>query len=383
MAILKKLDIYILKRFLGTFVFSIVLIICIIIIFDISEKIDDFINAPLRAIIFEHYLNFVPYFINMLSPLFTFIAVIFFTSKMASRYETVAILSSGISYARFLRPYMIGAAMITGASLFSSHFIIPKATRIKQAFEDKYVNTGYQNRDQNIHRQVTKGTMVYLESYSTTDQTGYKFTIEKVKDFKLNYLLTADLVRWDSIKELWHVVNYCERFIDVRPEQASADSITLEDMKKKKSTIGNYKETLRFGKDKELKIDFTPKDLGRLESKVEIMTYPELKKFIAKEKEKGSSGIERFEVENYKRTSFPFATFILTLIGVAISSRKIRGGIGMHLALGLLLAASYVLFLHVSSIFAVNGMLSPFVAVWIPNVIYSLIAFYLLKTAQK
>lgn len=381
---LKKLDIYILRRFLGTFVFSIVLIISIIIIFDISEKIDDFIHAPLKAIIFDHYLNFIPYFINMLSPLFTFIAVIFFTSKMASRYETVAILSSGVSYARFLRPYMIGAALITGASLYSSHFIIPKATRIKQAFEDKYVNTGYQNRDQNIHRQISKGTMVYLESYSVTDQVGYKFTIEKVKDFQLSYLLTAENIKWDSIKELWHAVNYCERYIDNRPNiESSPDSVTLADMKNKKSTLGNYKEKLQFGTDKELKIDFTPKDLGRLESKVEVMTYPELKRYIARETDKGSSGIERFEVENYKRTSFPFATFILTLIGVAISSRKIRGGIGVHLALGLLLAASYVLILHVSSIFAVTGPLSPFVAVWIPNVVYSGIAFYLLRTAQK
>jgi lipopolysaccharide export system permease protein len=381
---LKKLDIYILKRFLGTFVFSIILIISIIIIFDISEKIDDFINAPMKEIIFDHYLNFVPYFINMLSPLFTFIAVIFFTSKMASRYETVAILSSGISYNRFLRPYMIGAAIITGASLFSSHFIIPKATRIKQAFEDKYINTGYQNRDQNIHRQITKGTMVYLESYSTADKIGYKFTIEKIKDFKLDYLLTAESIRWDSVKELWHALNYSERYIDNRrPEKTLRDSVSLADMRNKKSTIGEYKEVLQFGAEKELKIDFTPKDLGRLESKVEVMTYPELKKYIAKEREKGSSGIERFEVENYKRTSFPFATFILTLIGVAISSRKIRGGIGMHLALGLLLAASYVLFLHVSSIFAVNGLLSPLIAVWIPNVIYSFIAFYLLRTAQK
>ncbi len=369
---LKILDKYILKKFLGTFVFSILLIITIIIIFDISEKIDDFIDAPLSEIIFSHYLNFVPYFINKLSPLFTFIAVIFFTSKMATRYETVAILSSGVSYRRFLRPYIIGAAIIATVSLFFSHFIIPKASQKKQAFEDKYINTGYRNNDQNIHRQVAKGTMVYIESYNIFDKTGYKFTLEKVKDLKLTYMLSAETVQWDSVKGVWHARNYHERYIN--------DS-TVFNNQNKASIIKH--ETLRNGPDKELKIDFTPKDLGRLASKVEVMTYPELKEYIRKEREKGSEGIERFEAENYQRSAFPFATFILTLIGVAISSRKIRGGIGMHLALGLLLAASYMLFMHVSSIFAINGFLPALIAVWIPNVLYSAIAFYLIKTAQK
>lgn len=369
---LKKLDIYILKKFLGTFVFSIALIIVIVIIFDISEKIDNFIYASIDEIIFDHYLNFIPYFINMLSPLFTFISVIFFTSKLASRYETVAILSSGISYARFLRPYLIGAALIAVTSLVLGHFVIPKANKVRIAFEDKYINTGYQNEERNIHRQISKGTIIYMESFSNYEKRGYKFSMEKTDGLRMKYLLSADNIQWDSVHGYWLVNNYCERFIseDTIGKETDPDKI-------------KYEEKLNFGNQMPLQMDFHPSDMARIESKVEVMTYPELQAFIKKEREKGASGIERFEVENQKRTAFPFATFILTIMGVAISSRKIRGGIGMHLALGLLLAASYVLFLHVSSIFAVNGVMRPVFAVWLPNVIYSFIAWYLVKTAQK
>ena len=367
--ILKTIDRYILKKFLGTFVFSILLIICIVIIFDISEKIDDFIRASLHEIIFDHYLNFIPYFANRLSPLFTFISVIFFTSKMATRYETVAILSSGIKYTRFLRPYMIGATIIACSSLYLSHFVIPKANRQKQAFEDKYINNYYQNQERNIHRQLDKETKLYMESFSNQDKRGNRFTLEKIKDFQQTYFLSAEWIQYDSLRQCWKAYNYYERIVHT-------DNT-------KKTAAEKYKEEIKLGQEKVIRMNFVPTDMGRIESKVEVMTYPELKKYIASEREKGSSGIERFEVENYMRTAFPFATFILTIMGVCISSRKVRGGIGLHLAIGLLLAASYVLFLQVSSIFAVNGVLPPLVAVWIPNFLYGGIAFYLYKSAQK
>ena len=372
---LKILDWYILKRFLGTYLLSNILIITIIIIFDISEKIDNFLYASLNEIVYDYYLNFIPFFLNLLSPMFTFIAVIFFTSRLAAKYETVAILSSGVSYRRFLRPYMIGAAAIAFTSLALSHYAIPNASKIRQAFEDKYVNNTYQSKDNNIHRQINPGEFIYLESFNNNEKTGYKFSLEKTNNGKLIYMLTADMIKWDSINSSWTAINYHERKI---PD--------LELSKLKKNKIGNtskYEEQLVFGNEKKLNINFHPKELGRLESKVDVMTSPELKQFIKKEKDKGSSGVERFEVENYKRTAIPFSTFILTIIGVCLSSRKIRGGIGMHLALGLLLAASYELFLHVSSIFAINGMLPPIAAVWLPNVVYGFIALYLYKTAQK
>jgi lipopolysaccharide export system permease protein len=366
---LKTIDRYILKKFMGTFIFSIALITCIVIIFDISEKIDNFIHASMHEIIFDHYLNFIPFITNKLAPLFTFISVIFFTSKMATRYETVAILSSGVKYTRFLRPYIIGATIIAVASLYLSHFVIPSGNRKKQAFEDKYINNHYQTEERNIHRQLDKETKLYMESYSNEDRRGNRFTLEKVVNYEQKYFFSAEWIQWDSVKQLWRAHNYYERIVHEDPS--------------KKVVAEKYKEEIKHGGEKELKIDFTPVDMGRIESKVDIMTYPELKKFIAKEKEKGSSGIERFEVENYTRTAAPFATYILTIMGVCISSRKVRGGIGMHLAIGLLLAASYVLFLQVSSIFAVNGMLPPLIAVWVPNVLYGGIAYYLYKSAQK
>ncbi len=367
--LLKTIDRYILKKFIGTFVFSIALITCIVVIFDISEKIDNFIHASMHEIIFDHYLNFIPFIVNKMAPLFTFISVIFFTSKMASRYETVAILSSGVKYTRFLRPYIIGATLIALSSLYLSHFVIPQANRKKQAFEDKYINNHYQTEERNIHRQLDKETKLYMESYTNNDKRGNRFTLEKIKNFEQVYFFSAEWVQWDSVKQLWLAHNYYERIVH-------------ED-NTKQTVAEKYKEEIKFGSQKEIKIDFAPVDMDRIESKVEVMTYGELKKFIAKQKEKGSSGIERFEVENYTRTASPFATFILTIMGVCISSRKVRGGIGMHLAIGLLLAASYVLFLQVSSIFAVNNMLPPLIAVWIPNVLYGGIAFYLYKSAQK
>lgn len=366
---LKTIDRYILKKFIGTFLFSIGLITVIVVIFDISEKIDNFIHASMHEIIFDHYLNFIPFITNKLAPLFTFISVIFFTSKMAARYETVAILSSGVKYTRFLRPYVIGAALIALSSLYLSHFVIPQANRKKQAFEDKYINNNYQTEERNIHRQLDKETKIYMESYHNPTLRGERFTIEKIKDFKQAYFLSAEYIEWDSVKQLWTAHNYYERIMHVDNSKPTAAE--------------KYKEEIKFGPSREIKIEFSPADMGRIESKVEVMTYPELKVFIAKEREKGSSGIERFEVENYARTAFPFATFILTIMGVCISSRKIRGGIGMHLAIGLLLAASYVLFLQVSSMFAVNGIFPPLIAVWVPNVLYGGIAFYLYKTAQK
>lgn len=365
---LKKIDIYILKKFLGTFVFSILLISIIIVIFDISEKIENFVNASIQEIIFDHYINFIPFIVNFLSPLFTFISVIFFTSRLAARYETVAILSAGVSYNRFLRPYIIGSILICILSLFLGHYVIPNGNRKMQEFEDRYINNHYQNNDQNIHRQVEKGTYVYLEHYYNQSKTGSRFTLEKVKNNRQYYILSAESVAWDSIKQLWRVNNYYEKFIS---EDTSLNS------------ENRFSEKLLSGTVKEIKIDFSPYDLSRIESKVSVMTRPQLLKYIQKEREKGSSGIERFEVENYRRTAVPFSAIILTIIGVAISSRKIRGGIGMHLAMGLLLAASYMLFIQFSSIFAINGMLHPMIAVWIPNVIYSLIAYYLVKTAQK
>lgn len=373
---LKILDRYILRRFIGTFLFSITLMIAIFIVFDISEKLQDFIaeKIPLKEIIFDHYLNFIPYYGNLFSPLFTFIAVILFTSKMAYKTEFVAILSSGTSFKRILRPYMIGAALITVSSLILNHFIIPKANKVRIAFEDKYINNGYNTDEINIHRQLSPSTSLYMGSYDNHQNYANQVSIETIVNNKQVSMLKADNMKWDSINGEWQLNNVFERTLVYTKVQDTIKHSVIKFL---------YKEKHIFTPSKKIKIDFTPKDMARFESKIEVMPYHELREYIIKEKQKGSSRIEFFEVEMYKRTAFPFATFILTIIGVSISSRKIRGGVGLHIALGLVLSCMYILFMHISTTFATSGMAKPIVAVWIPNIIFSFVAFFLYKKAQQ
>lgn len=373
---LKILDKYILKRFIGTFFFSISLMLCIFIVFDISEKLQTFVadKIPIEEIVFEHYLNFIPYYGNLFSPLFTFIAVILFTSKMAYKTEFVAILSSGTSFRRILRPYMIGAALITTMSLILNHFVIPKSNRVRIGFEDKYINNGYNTEERNIHRQLSPGTSLYMADYDNFSNTAHNVSIEKIANNKQIAMLKAESMKWDSIAGSWHLTNVFEREL----------IYSAIDSAKAGMPKHVYKETHRFTPTKTIKIDFSPKDMVRFQSKIEVLPYFELKEFIAKEKLKGSSRIEFFEVEMYKRTAFPFATFILTIIGVSISSRKIRGGVGLHIALGLVLSCVYILFMHVSTTFATSGTFDhALLAVWIPNIIFSFVAFFLYKKAQQ
>jgi len=373
---LKILDKYILKRFIGTFFFSISLMLCIFIVFDISEKLQDFVSSkvPVKEIIFDHYLNFIPYYGNLFSPLFTFIAVILFTSKMAYKTEFVAILSSGTSFKRILRPYMIGAALITIMSLILNHFVIPKSNRVRIGFEDKYINSGYNTEERNIHRQISPGTSLYMADYDNFSNTAQNISIEKIANNKQISILKAESMKWDSLGSSWFLTNVFERELIYSAIDSAKTGMPKH----------VYKEKHRFTPTKTIKIDFSPKDMVRFQSKIEVLPYFELKEFIAKEKLKGSSRIEFFEVEMYKRTAFPFATFILTIIGVSISSRKIRGGVGLHIALGLVLSCVYILFMHISTTFATSGTFDhALLAVWIPNIIFSFVAFYLYKNAQQ
>lgn len=373
---LKILDRYILKRFIGTFFFSIALMLSIFIVFDISEKLQDFVasNVPVEDIILQHYLNFIPYYGNLFSPLFTFIAVILFTSKMAYKTEFVAILSSGTSFKRILRPYMIGAGLITILSLVLNHFIIPRSNKVRIGFEDKYINDGYNTEETNIFKQIAPGTILYLSNFDNHTNSSNQISIEKVSHNKQSYMMKAESMKWDSLTGMWNLANVFERQIIYTTAKDSANPL-------KNKLI--FKEVHKFFPTKKIKIDFSPKDMARFESKIEVLPYFELKDFIIKEKQKGSSRIEFFEVEMYKRTAFPFATFILTIIGVSISSRKVRGGVGLHIALGLLLSCIYILFMHISVTFATSGLAQPLIAVWIPNAVFSFVAFFLYKKAQQ
>lgn len=358
---MKLIDRYIIKKFLGTFVYAIALIITIALIFDFSEKVDDFIQkqAPFKAIVFEYYLNFIPYFINLFSPLFTFIAVVFFTSKMAYNTEIVAILASGISFRRMLRPYMIAAALLATASFFLLNFIIPKANEKRLAFENTYIKNPFRYTDHNIHKQISPGTFIYFESYNNTTNVGYRFAVDQIEEGKLLYKLRSDFIRWDTLKQKWNIENYQIR------------------------TFDGLKETIKSGAVMDTVLNIHPKDFSRRLNMTETMNYFELTDFINDEKDKGSPNIAFYEIEKYQRISLPFATFILTLIGVAIASRKVRGGIGLHIGLGLFISFSYILFMQVSNTFATNAGVAPVIAVWIPNMLYLLLAVYLLKIAPK
>jgi lipopolysaccharide export system permease protein len=355
------LDRYILKKFLGTFFLSIFLIILIVIVFDISEKIEDFLkpDITIHEIIFDYYVNFIPYFVNLFSHLFTFIAVIFFTSRLASRTEIVAILSSGISFNRLLRPYMIGATIIAVTSLFLNNYLIPVANKTRLDFMSKYIDNNYSFNGRDVHRQVAPGVFVYMESFNTDENTGSRFTIEKLKGRELVFKLSAREIRWDSIKNRWNILDYNYR------------------------TIDGKKETMTSGKEIDTTFNLTPKDFGRAENRMESMTFVELNHFIANEKLKGSDNVQLYEIEKHKRIAFPFATFVLTIIGVSVSSRKSRGGTGRHLGVGISLSFIFIFFMQWFASYAATGVLPAYIAVWVPNVIFTVIAIYLVRKAPK
>tara|TARA_B100000900_G_C20553172_1_gene705634 strand:- start:250 stop:1326 length:1077 start_codon:yes stop_codon:yes gene_type:complete len=358
---MRKLDWYIIKKFLGTFFFSITLILLVVIVFDISEKIDDFIEkeAPLHAIIFEYYLNFIPYFANLFSPLFTFIAVVFFTSKMAVNTEIISILGSGVSFKRMLVPFMISATIIGSLSFTLGNFIIPPANEVRLDFENIYIKNPYRNRDKNIHMQISPGIFVYMESYNSTKNIGYKFSMEQFIQGELKQKLFSNYVKWDSTTSKWNIHHYFIRSFD------------------------GMQETVIEGRQLDTLINLHPNDFNVRLSTVETMNFFELNNYINEERMKGSKNLVFHLIEKHKRMAFPFATIILTLIAVAFASRKVRGGIGLHLGVGLLISFSYILFMQVSTTFATNGDLSPTLAVWIPNLMYIGLAAYLLRKAPK
>jgi lipopolysaccharide export system permease protein len=358
---LKKLDLYIIRKFLGTFFFAVTLIIFIVIIFDLSERIDRFITlqAPLRDIIFVYYLNFIPYFVNLFSPLFTFIAVIFFTSRMAFNTEIIAILSSGVSFRRLLRPFIISAVLLSIFSIYLSNFLIPPANKNRLEFEYVYVKAPPRFGDRNIHMQVRPGEFVYLEQFNDFSQIGHRFTLEKIVDGQLVYKMMANIIRWDSIQQLWRIENYNER------------------------TIDGFNEQLNFGRNRDTVLHFTPADFVQNLKDMETMNFGELRAFIANERLKGSENVKFYEVEFHRRIAFPFATLVLTFIGVALSSRKVRGGIGLHLGVGLALSFGFILFMQVTTTFATKGNLHPMLSVWIPNILFGILGLYLLRIAPK
>ncbi|MDE6450421.1 MAG: LptF/LptG family permease [Muribaculaceae bacterium] len=355
---IKILDWYIIRKFLGTYVFAILLILAITIMFDINEKLDAFMKAPLKATIFDYFLNFLPYFANQFSPLFTFIAVIFFTSKMADNSEIIAILSSGVSYHRLLRPYMISATVIAVVTYVLSAYIIPPANVERINYTNTYVKNKRVDYGSNIMLQVDKGEIAYMSRYDNTTRTGIKFSLEKFQDKKLVSRLTAQTIKWDTLYQ-WRVQNYMIRdFRDNREYITSGYSL---------DTI----------------IPFEPRDFLISKNDHETLTSPQLREYISRQKERGVANIKAFEIENERRYAMCAAACILTIIGMSLSSRKVKGGMGINIGIGLVLSFSYILFTTVTSTFAVSGLTSPFIAMWIPNILYSIIAVVLYRNAAR
>lgn len=352
---------YIIRKFATTFIFTILLFILIAIVFDVSEKIDDFIEneAPLRAIIVDYYFNFIPYFMNLFSPLFIFISAVYFTSRMASNTEFIAILSTGMNYYRLLIPYLFVGVILAIFSYYLNGWVIPRSNQNMVKFEAKYLKSPYQNTDMNIHRQLQKNQYMYMESFDYQDSMGFRFTLEQFDGNSLKSKLSATSIKWDNQRHKWIARDYSKRILNGMQENyITGDTLILN-------------------------LPITPEDFGRKDMAIQAMTNDQLNKFIETEKLRGDEQVSFYTVERYKRGSMPFATLVLIVIALALSSRKIRGGMGMHLGLGLLIAFSYILVLQFSTTFAIKSDFPPIFSVWLPNIIYGILGIILLAKTPK
>ncbi len=354
---IKILDRYIVRKFLGAYVFSIILLLAIVVVFDINEKLDAILKAPLESTIFDYFWNFLPYFANQFSPLFTFIAVIFFTSKMADNSEIIAILSSGVSFKRLVIPYMVAAAIIASFTFCLSAYVIPPANIKRIEYTNKYVRNKKVDYGTNIQLQVTPGVIAFMARYDNNTKSGYKFSLEKFDKKVLKSRLTAQSITYDTLFR-WTVKDYVIR------------------------NFNGLKEEIIRGSKLDTIITIEPRDFLISQNDQEMLTTPQLRSYISKQKERGVANIKNFEIELEKRYAMTAAAFILTLIGMSLSSRKVRGGMGVNIGIGLALSFSYILFSTVTSTFAVSGYTSPLVAMWIPNILYIFIGIYLYRRAS-
>lgn len=351
----KILDKYIIRKFLGTYVFAIVLLLAIVVMFDVNEKFDAFIKAPLRATIFDYFINFLPYFANQFSPLFTFIAVIFFTSKLAGNSEIIAMLSAGVSFRRLLRPYLVSAAIIAAFTFVLSAYVIPPANQKRIEYTNTYVKNRRVDYGANIMMMVAPGQIAYMSRYDNVTKMGHRFSLDHFDgDKRLVSRLTAQSIKWDTLYQ-WTLYDYVQR--DFRDDR----------------------EYITKGRQRDTSIAFEPRDFLISSNDHEKMTTPQLAQYIDRQKERGVGNIKSFEVEQQRRYAMTAAAFILTVIGMSLSVKKQKGGMGLNIGIGLVLSFSYILFMTVTQTFAISGLTSPLVAMWIPNVLYTIIAIVLYR----
>lgn len=361
---LKRLDKYIIGKFIGTYFFAIALIISISIVFDFNENLSKFseYHAPWKAIIFDYYANFVPYFANLFSPLFVFIAVIFFTSKLAGNSEIIAIIAAGVSFKRLMRPYMISCVIISALSFVLAAYVIPRGNVVRQNFESMYKNKKKNTSADNVQLQVDKGVIAYIQHYDNIHKQGFGFCLDKFENKKLVSHMTASSIQYDTIadsKYHWKAQNW-----------------KIREMR-------GMKETITSGVVRDTLIQMEPMDLVFSKGQQETFTSPQLKEYISKQIDRGSKNIVQYEVEYHKRIASSFASFILTTIGVSLSSRKRKGGMGMYLGIGLALSFTYIMLQTISSTFAINAGVPAAVAAWVPNILFAFIAFFCYRKAPK
>ena len=361
---MKKLDQYIVRKYLATFFFTVLIFTMIASIIDFSEKVEDFIKEPCtkEQIIFDYYLNWIPYINSLLIPLYALIAVIFFTSRLAYNSEIISILNAGVSLRRLMLPYLGAASFIALIHLSGNHFFIPQGNKTRLAFEHQYIwKYSDQGKTKDVHMFLDDSTKVYIRFYGKKDTVARDFRIEKFKDSQLVYLLKADEAVWRGYPNKWELRNY-----EIR-------------------TFDGEHETLKTGAGKSIDttLNLIPEDFVRYTNQKEMMASPELRQFIEAERHRGLSNTRVFEIELHRRTSEPFTIIILTIIGLAVASRKVRGGMGLHLAIGIGLGAAFIFLSKFSATFATNRTMPPVLGVWIPNIIFGAIALWLVKRAQK
>ena len=364
MKFLSRLDRYIIGKYLGTYFFSIALIITIAVVFDFNEHIDQFVEskAPLKAILLDYYLNFIPYYSNLFSQLFVFISVIFFTSKLAENTEIIAMISSGVTTSRLLRPYIISAAIICGLSWYLGAYTIPKGNVKRVKFENTYKRRKRVTSASNVQLMVDHGVVAYIARYENASKTGYDFTLDKFVDKQLVSHMQASIVEYDTLSEEpghWIVKNYQIRDVD------------------------GLKEKITRGERLDTALNMQPQDFLITRDQQTTLTTPELKQYIDRQKERGFANIQTFEVEYYQRSASAFAAFILTIIGFSLSAKKRKNGLGISLGAGLALSLIYIMFQTVSSSFAVKANMEPMLAVWLPNIVFTLIAVYCYRFAPR
>ncbi|MDR0603845.1 MAG: LptF/LptG family permease [Bacteroidales bacterium] len=355
------MDFYIIRKFLGSFLTVIALIIVIVVVVDVAENIQGFLDnkVPVKDIITGYYFNFIPYFINLFSPLFTFVAVIYFTSKLSRNSEIIAILNAGMSFYRLMLPYIISAVFIGILSFYLTNFLIPRTQQGIMGYKEKYMSIQKRSKEVDSHIKTEPNTYAYVHYWDNANNLGYNFSYEFMNEKGVHYKLRAQTIQWDTVLQSWTLSNYILR------------------------TFNGVQETIEVGDKKDTTLNIHIEDFIWVKEGYTMMNYSEIRKYIEEEKEKGSIDIRTYEFEKYRRIAFPFATIILSIVGLCVSSRKSRQGVGLHLLLGLLITFSFIMLLQVSQVFAIYGGFSPAWAAWTPNIIYVILCIILVKQTPK